>query len=76
MVAGSKEEFLRWTGKRDPNETGEERVRYIDARSTDAIRGRKQPEFLFLKGWQRRPEKEWRAVYNKALAVGKRWWER
>lgn len=79
VVAGSPEEFLRWAGAQDPSHTDPEgwdgeRVRYVRVASTDTFRGRKRPEFLFLAGWQRRPD--WRLIYNRALAVGKRWWEK
>lgn len=68
IVASDHEAFERWCWKQDPN--GElPSVKYVESVKTLAFETG-GVEFLFLKGWRRRPD--WRAIYNKALRVGRR----
>lgn len=71
VVAPDYSAFQRWV--REQGSDSEEQVGYKFVRSLDDLRQRKRPEFMFLKGWRSRPD--WRQIYNKALANGKRWWE-
>jgi hypothetical protein len=75
VVARSQAEFLKWIGKQDPNGTDPDPdTVYRYYRADVGTRG-KHFRWLFLAGWDRRPEAEWRPVYHKALTSGKRWWQ-
>lgn len=68
IVAEDREAFERWCWKQDPN--GElPRVKYVANVATLGWE-EKDVEFLFLKGWQKRPD--WRSIYDRALAIGRR----
>lgn len=71
IVAPDHEAYLRWIGRQDPS-GGDPTAEYRFWKPEVGIRG-KRPRFLFLKGWQTRPD--WRHAYNRALAQGRRWWE-
>ena len=68
VIAPTRKAFEQWSGKQDPNWPLPDAV---FVHSIKQLTSKTGPEdFLFLNGWQTRPD--WRQLYNRALAIGRR----